>query len=173
MYPSKINGQDDWIWSWCGLRDQNHQSVNDIVLSIGDTVGNKNKKIFIGAISYGTLWELNVSLEFSVAVVRSHLDEVRLPSGSTHTRWNRFLPIKINVFVWRVALNRLPTRCNLVQKGIDLETIMCPLCQREVESLAHTLFRCEVAIAVWGRVAIWCDAYMPVFESFGEMIQWV
>ncbi|KAL4555601.1 hypothetical protein LXL04_038225 [Taraxacum kok-saghyz] len=97
-------------------------------------------------------WELNGSLEFSVAAVRAHLDASTLPT---------------------VASNRLPTRLNLEHKGIDVDTIMCPVCQRDVESLAHILFKCEVAIAVWGRVANWCDVYMLVFDSYGEMTQWV
>ncbi|KAL4565322.1 hypothetical protein LXL04_029411 [Taraxacum kok-saghyz] len=118
-------------------------------------------------------WELNDSSEFSVAVVRNHLDDVRLPVGIAPTLWNRFLPSKINVFRWRVALNRLPTRCNLVSKSIDLETVLCPVCQMEVESLAHFLFRCEVPFALWGRVALWCDVYMSVFDSFEEVRQWV
>ncbi|KAL4591545.1 hypothetical protein LXL04_004514 [Taraxacum kok-saghyz] len=118
-------------------------------------------------------WELNGSLEFSVAAIRAHLDASTLPTGASPTRWNRFVPIKINVFAWRVAFNRLPTRLNLEQKCIDVDTIMCPVCQREVESLAHILFKCEVAFAVWGRVANSYYAYMPVFDSFGEMTQWV
>ncbi|KAL4563259.1 hypothetical protein LXL04_027299 [Taraxacum kok-saghyz] len=121
----------------------------------------------------GWAWGLNDSSEFSVADVRNHLDDMRLPAGNAPTLWSRFLPIKINIFVWRVALNRLPTRCNLVSKGIDLETVLCPVCQMEVESLAHILFQCEVAFALWGRVATWCDAYMPVFDSFGEVHQWI
>ena len=43
-------------------------------------------------------WELNGSLEFSVAAVRAHLDASTLPNGTRPTRWNRFVPIKINVF---------------------------------------------------------------------------
>ncbi|GKE10048.1 hypothetical protein Tco_1413599 [Tanacetum coccineum] len=42
------------------------------------------------------------------------------------TRWVKVMPIKINVFAWRVRLFKLPTRLNLSLKGIDISTIVCP-----------------------------------------------
>ncbi|GJR49150.1 hypothetical protein Tco_1317253 [Tanacetum coccineum] len=50
--------------------------------------------------------------------VRSLLDNIFLPSADVPTRWVKFVPIKINIFAWRARLDRLPTRSNLVRKGV-------------------------------------------------------
>nr|GEW69152.1 RNA-directed DNA polymerase, eukaryota [Tanacetum cinerariifolium] len=41
------------------------------------------------------------------------------------TRWVKVMPIKINVFAWRVRLDKLPTWLNLSLKAIDISTIVC------------------------------------------------
>nr|GEV49010.1 putative RNA-directed DNA polymerase, eukaryota, reverse transcriptase zinc-binding domain protein [Tanacetum cinerariifolium] len=58
-------------------------------------------------------WALNVSKGFSVASARNHIDALTLNVSSTVTRWNKAIPIKINVFLWRLSLNKLATRINL------------------------------------------------------------
>ncbi|GJX29545.1 RNA-directed DNA polymerase, eukaryota, reverse transcriptase zinc-binding domain protein [Tanacetum coccineum] len=40
--------------------------------------------------------------------------------------WSKVLPIKLNVFLWRMLLDRLPTRTNLYNRGIDIDCVLCP-----------------------------------------------
>ncbi|GJZ70539.1 RNA-directed DNA polymerase, eukaryota [Tanacetum coccineum] len=61
------------------------------------------------------------------------------------TRWVKFIPIKINIFAWRVSLDELPTRLNLSLRGLDIPSIICPLCSIAVESTSHLLFSCQLA----------------------------
>nr|GEZ51679.1 RNA-directed DNA polymerase, eukaryota [Tanacetum cinerariifolium] len=56
---------------------------------------------------------------FSVASVRGLVDSVILDNGHDATPWNQYLPIKVNVFVWRLMLNRLPSRVNLDRRNIE------------------------------------------------------
>ncbi|GJX89146.1 hypothetical protein Tco_0341160 [Tanacetum coccineum] len=63
-------------------------------------------------------WSLNVSSGFSVASVRTLVDSHILDASPVPTRWNRSIPIKINVFLWRLSLNKLATRVNLDRKGM-------------------------------------------------------
>ncbi|PWA41815.1 hypothetical protein CTI12_AA550650 [Artemisia annua] len=60
------------------------------------------------------LWSLDSSSGFTVASVRSLIDANSLDVDSNATRWNRSIPIKVNVFLWRLMLNKLPTRVNLL-----------------------------------------------------------
>ena len=69
--------------------------------------------------------------------VRGILDHITLPSDDVHTRWVKFIPIKINIFVWRARLDRLSTRVNLVSKGIVLESDRCPMCGLVTEDILH------------------------------------
>ncbi|GKV49670.1 hypothetical protein SLEP1_g56408 [Rubroshorea leprosula] len=43
--------------------------------------------------------------------------------------WNQLMPAKVSVFTWRLCLNRLPTKDNLIQRGVDLvSNPSCVLC---------------------------------------------
>ncbi|GJT04570.1 hypothetical protein Tco_0839032 [Tanacetum coccineum] len=65
---------------------------------------------------------LNVLLgEFSVKSVRQLIDDLILPKEEVATRWVKVWPIKINVFAWRVRLDKLPTQLNLSLKGPTIE----------------------------------------------------
>ncbi|GKA04369.1 RNA-directed DNA polymerase, eukaryota, reverse transcriptase zinc-binding domain protein [Tanacetum coccineum] len=90
-------------------------------------------------------WSLNVSVGFSVSFVRSLIDAHILDVSCTATRWNPCIPIKVNVFLWRLLLNKLPSRVNLDRKGIDVVSILCPICQEDVETANHIFFTCEMA----------------------------
>ncbi|GJW31640.1 RNA-directed DNA polymerase, eukaryota [Tanacetum coccineum] len=79
-------------------------------------------------------WDLEGSGDFSVASVRKLIDDKRLPDVSSKTRWIKAIPIKINVHAWKVRLDCLPTRINISRRGIDIESILCPICDNAVES---------------------------------------
>nr|GEZ88416.1 RNA-directed DNA polymerase, eukaryota [Tanacetum cinerariifolium] len=51
-------------------------------------------------------WDLNGNGVFYVKDVRKLLDESFLPNEATATRWVKFVSIKINVFAWKVSLDR-------------------------------------------------------------------
>nr|GEX90851.1 RNA-directed DNA polymerase, eukaryota [Tanacetum cinerariifolium] len=74
------------------------------------------------------VWTLESSGEFSVRSTCSYTDDALLPTVGAPTRWVSVVPIKINVFAWRVSLDRLPTRINLSLRGIDILFILCPIC---------------------------------------------
>nr|GFA30669.1 RNA-directed DNA polymerase, eukaryota [Tanacetum cinerariifolium] len=63
-------------------------------------------------------WDINGDGEFRVKDIRLLLDDAFLPKDDSSTRWVKSIPIKINIFAWKVSLARLPTRHNLVQRGI-------------------------------------------------------
>nr|GEU51803.1 RNA-directed DNA polymerase, eukaryota, reverse transcriptase zinc-binding domain protein [Tanacetum cinerariifolium] len=64
-------------------------------------------------------WDMNGSGVFRVKDVRCMLDDFFLPRDEVVTRWLPYLPIKLNVFAWRLYLDRLPTKSNLIRRGIQ------------------------------------------------------
>ncbi|GJU53304.1 RNA-directed DNA polymerase, eukaryota [Tanacetum coccineum] len=64
-------------------------------------------------------WDMNGSGTYRVKDVRNMLDDFFLPKDEVATRWLPHLPIKLNVFAWRLYLDRLPTKSNLIQRGIQ------------------------------------------------------
>ncbi|GJT54119.1 RNA-directed DNA polymerase, eukaryota [Tanacetum coccineum] len=87
------------------------------------------------------VWDLNGEGVFCVKDVRNLLDDVFLPKAPIATRWIKYVPIKLNVFAWKVHLNRLPTRVNLQHRGVLVSDPSCPICHSEDEDLAHLFFR--------------------------------
>nr|GEY29477.1 RNA-directed DNA polymerase, eukaryota [Tanacetum cinerariifolium] len=73
------------------------------------------------------------------------VDDYFLPTEDVLTRWVTSIPININIFTWRVCLDKLPTRLNLSLRGLDIPSIPCRLCSIVVESTLHLLFSCQLA----------------------------
>ena len=55
---------------------------------------------------------------------------------------------KIRIFAWRACIEGLPTRLNLVKRGINVGAD-CPLCGKCVESTSHVLIFCNKISEVW------------------------
>nr|GEX16307.1 NB-ARC domains-containing protein [Tanacetum cinerariifolium] len=65
--------------------------------------------------------DLNGEGVYRVKDIRYSLDDLLLPTSDIVTRWIKVIPIKINVFVWRARLDRLPTRLHLSKRGVLLD----------------------------------------------------
>ncbi|GJT30788.1 RNA-directed DNA polymerase, eukaryota, reverse transcriptase zinc-binding domain protein [Tanacetum coccineum] len=124
--------------------------------------------------TYNDRWyfSLSSSGEFSVKDTRLAIDDLVLPSHSEPTRWVKLIPIKINVFMWRARRGCLPTRYNLVQKGVILESTSCPICFSEEEDVHHLLFRCSLSQEVLHRVCRWWEIDFQLWRSFSEWDAW-
>ncbi|GJU20243.1 hypothetical protein Tco_1153585 [Tanacetum coccineum] len=97
----------DWSFILRRLRRGAEESsqFNALLSFIGDVVLSDQKDTWE--------WSLNNSIGFTVASVRTLIDANTLVVDSNATRWIRCVPIKVNIFLWRLVLNKLPTRVNL------------------------------------------------------------
>ncbi|GJU22384.1 RNA-directed DNA polymerase, eukaryota [Tanacetum coccineum] len=105
---------------------------------------------------------------YSVKAIRSIIDEDIAPSSIPCTRWSKALPRKVNIFMWRLFLDKLPNRFNLSTRGLDIASIMCPICNLHAESISHILFSCNAAANIWKLIRGWCDLKIPVLNSCGD-----
>ncbi|GKD28305.1 RNA-directed DNA polymerase, eukaryota, partial [Tanacetum coccineum] len=110
--------------------------------------------------------------EFRVKEVRNILDDLFLPSQLESTRWVKYIPIKINVFAWRARRDCLPTRSNLIRRGVHLDSANCPLCQTSEEDIQHVLFRCDLAQIVLRKICRWWDLDWQDLSSFSDWHSW-
>ncbi|GKD68291.1 RNA-directed DNA polymerase, eukaryota [Tanacetum coccineum] len=117
-------------------------------------------------------YSLSSSGAFNVKDTRLAIDDLILPSYFEPTRWVNLIPIKINVFMWRARRDGLPTRHNLVRKGVNLESTDCPVCQLEEEDVCHLLFRCSLAQEVLQRVCRWWEIDFQNWLSFSDWDVW-
>ena len=112
------------------------------------------------------VWEHDKDRGFSVKKLRELLEERELQGGSSGevTEWLTLVPKKVNVFLWRTRLRRIATRLDLNNRGIDLDSILCPRCGNAVEDIDHALVTCEEVKKVWERVGNW---WGKSFEGIG------
>ncbi|GJX49572.1 RNA-directed DNA polymerase, eukaryota, reverse transcriptase zinc-binding domain protein [Tanacetum coccineum] len=117
-------------------------------------------------------WLLDPSGDFSVKSTREFIDDSMLPKTDVPTRWVKSIPIKINIFAWRVSLDKLPTRLNLSLRGLDIPSIICPLCSIAVESTSHLLFSCQLARQLMIKVVHWWELEYQDFHSYEDWLLW-
>nr|GEV70837.1 RNA-directed DNA polymerase, eukaryota [Tanacetum cinerariifolium] len=72
-----------------------------------------------------------------------------------------------------MALNKLPTRVNLDRKGIDVHSVLCPVCLEEVETVNHLFFSCELASKIWALLANWWAIDIPFCVNLADWFSWI
>jgi len=117
-------------------------------------------------------WSLDGSDEFSVASARKYINSKTLVVDHSSTRWNTFVPIKVNIFTWRLSLNKIPIRDNLDKRGIDIHSLLCPVCDLEIETVRHLFFSCQMARDIWKNIGRWWALDIPDFNSNSDWIGW-
>nr|GEU33239.1 retrovirus-related Pol polyprotein from transposon TNT 1-94 [Tanacetum cinerariifolium] len=109
---------------------------------------------------------------FCVKDVRCLLDDVFLPKAEVPTWWIKSIPIKINIFAWKLCLDRLPTRVNLAKRNMAVASLLFPLCDSSMKDAAHLFLRCDMAKDVMFLVSRWWDLEDHRFGSFQEWLAW-
>ncbi|GKC41133.1 RNA-directed DNA polymerase, eukaryota, reverse transcriptase zinc-binding domain protein [Tanacetum coccineum] len=118
------------------------------------------------------IWLLDSTGEFSVHSARIYIDSIMLPDVGPPTRWVKVVPNKINVFAWKVSLDKLPSRLNLSLRGIDIPSITCPICCLNGESCSHLFFACSFTRLIWRKIARWWDIDIHDFNAYEDWISW-
>lgn len=108
---------------------------------------------------------IGVEDEFAVRGAIYHLDWLKHPSRGISTIWNRFFPIKINTFMWRLILDRLPTIMDFVRRGVEIDSFLCPYCLEVQENVNHIFLNCNLAHQQWLKLTPWMDKLIPIFPS--------
>jgi hypothetical protein len=67
--------------------------------------------------------------------------------------WHKQIPLKVFIFVWRLFRDRLPTKTDLVTRGIiSLEAHLCVSGCGGVESGQHLFISCSTFGSFWALV---------------------
>ncbi|XP_071689109.1 uncharacterized protein [Rutidosis leptorrhynchoides] len=94
---------------------------------------------------------------FSTGTLADWISSKLLLSGHNNgeTLRNNLVPKEIEVFTWRARKKRLPVLFELDKRGVDLNSVCCPLCDGDIESVNHSLILCKQAFDVWCKVFEW------------------
>nr|GEU68392.1 hypothetical protein [Tanacetum cinerariifolium] len=91
-------------------------------------------------------WAPNVPKGFSVASVRSYID--------------------LRILV-------LPSRVNLDRRGIDVHSVLYPVCLEDVETVNHLFFTCDMASQLWVMLANWWAIDIPLCTNLKDWFIWL
>ncbi|GAU37863.1 hypothetical protein TSUD_22790 [Trifolium subterraneum] len=69
--------------------------------------------------------------------------------------WHSRVPLKVSIFAWRLLHDRLPTKANLVTRGILSPA--AHFCVSAIESAHHLFISCSTFGSLWALVRSWID----------------
>ncbi|GLT33058.1 hypothetical protein SLA2020_076770 [Shorea laevis] len=79
-----------------------------------------------------------------------------LDDNSCSLIWNPLVPSRISFLIWRLLLNRLPTKDNLLIKGVNLTSNPnCVFCGAYLEDANHVFAKCRWSQHLWSRICYW------------------
>ncbi|CAJ2669139.1 unnamed protein product [Trifolium pratense] len=82
--------------------------------------------------------------------------------------WNSPAPSKVIAFSWQLLHDRVPTKDNLLLRGI-IQNILggnCVWCNVSPESSSHLFLRCKVAHSVWYAIFKWLGVVIVMPPNF-------
>ncbi|GJT00844.1 RNA-directed DNA polymerase, eukaryota, reverse transcriptase zinc-binding domain protein [Tanacetum coccineum] len=85
--------------------------------------------------------------------------------------WNSWVPRKVNICAWRVFLNHLPTRANLMHRGIQVQNPCCAFCEVHLESTNHCFFSCPKIEILWLKIWDWWKASGSFNPSLEDILK--
>ncbi|KAL4591853.1 hypothetical protein LXL04_004827 [Taraxacum kok-saghyz] len=108
---------------------------------------------------------------YSTKWMRKQISDYRFTEEATFNRWNKWLPKKINIFMWRIFKGRIPTKTVLQRLGANIPYTICNSCATEDETLAHIFLKCGVAqelrqiFNLWKKHIIGLELGLPSREK--------
>jgi len=76
----------------------------------------------------------------------------------------------VRSFIWKVRLNRIPSKSALFRRGVDVSFVECSLCTCTRETSDHVLLHCHFAAVVCARIFKWCGWSFHMESSIRECI---
>ncbi|KAJ9564081.1 hypothetical protein OSB04_000047 [Centaurea solstitialis] len=126
-----------------------------------------------GETSDKVAWALERSGQFTVASMRKAYDDFYLKKSSrSNLMWTNRVPSKVSIHAWRTGHCRLPTKCNLQKRGINLLSLDCSLCGGEEETEDHLFVRCPVARSVLNDIGRWWGVNASSVNHLRDLFQW-
>jgi hypothetical protein len=87
--------------------------------------------------------------------------------------WESSALLKVVAFSWELLLDRIPTRSNIVIRGILALDGSCEFlgCIGQVESYTHLFLHCPSAMKVWGEIFKWLGISVVIPPSLSSLFE--
>jgi hypothetical protein len=98
---------------------------------------------------------------------------IRVSTVVASTLWNKHVPLKVVLFAWHLFRDRLPTKDNLLRRGvIPFDSRLCIAGCNSVETSTHLFLHCATFGSVWQILLRWLgvSAALPlgVVDHFNQ-----
>ncbi|KAL4565722.1 hypothetical protein LXL04_029825 [Taraxacum kok-saghyz] len=110
--------------------------------------------------------------EYSTRWLRDCMETHKTMGQIQSESWNKWVPKKHNIFIWRLLKNRLPTRRNLCNMGVDVPCSLCPLCDQKEEDANHLFVECSISTQFWTKLGFWWQISSPSFARCEDPFVW-
>ncbi|GAU31805.1 hypothetical protein TSUD_58060 [Trifolium subterraneum] len=83
--------------------------------------------------------------------------------------WHPRVPLKVSILAWRLLRDKLPTKANLITRGIlSPEAHFCVSGCRAVESAQHLFLSCSTFGHLWSMVSSWIGSPLVVSHTIPD-----
>ncbi|XP_071688385.1 uncharacterized protein [Rutidosis leptorrhynchoides] len=148
-----------WSYTWCWVRNLIGRLHGELIQLKALT--KSEAKLGNGKCT----WKCKTSgkNEYNSKIVTEKINELMTQSDNSNnaTLRNSLLPQKIEIFIWRTKRKRIPTRVELDKMGVDLDTMLCPMCNDTIETVDHAILECKFAKEIWEGIFKWRGTNAP------------
>ncbi|KAJ9538859.1 hypothetical protein OSB04_031592 [Centaurea solstitialis] len=156
-----------WTWTWEWRRDLRGRELGELEALYSELRGVLPRL----GVRDKSVWKLDEINGFSVSKLRNLLEETRASLVNVvETSWLKAVPTKVNVFIWRLRFGRLPTWAVLDEMGVEVNSMLCPRCGEEVETVNHALFSCVKVRRFWKQVDRWWVIELQDLSTLTDLI---
>jgi len=145
--------EEEWSWklSWRRSRFQWESELLDELLRVIDRIKPRRDTTDIQT------WGGDASGVYSVKTAYDCLAKSTRgrPNVIFKLLWQVKASPNVLVTAWRALLDRLPTKANLMTRGVMINSQPCVMCGGGIESAQHLFLDCTVAQRVWNRFLRW------------------
>lgn len=118
----------------------------------------------------GWKWEGDPTGVFTVKSLRVIIDNLMNSPFAGFCFWNKWLPSRVNCFVWRLLQNHIPIKPNLASRGIIMLSEDCSICSDNIESIYHLFHSCPAVHEVWIWFLKWCNIRIGSHSSLEQLV---
>ncbi|XP_071740106.1 uncharacterized protein [Rutidosis leptorrhynchoides] len=162
-----INVNSTSTSNWCWVRPPRGRALNEI-LELNNLISS------VTLTDQSDSWKFNLDSTgiYTTKTLSQIINNLKLGihASAILIQRNKFTPQKVNFFAWRVIQRKIPIRVELDKRGIDLDTILCPLCDTDTETIDHTFVTCPKTSQIRELILTWWSQAITSITNLGDVI---
>jgi hypothetical protein len=168
-----------WLWEFVWRRNPfvwEEELIGQLLTKVNRAEVKNCEDAWVSLIGNDDVYSVKAGYHY---LCNNFLPDTNLSEHVCHTmknQWCSLAPQKVVIFAWQLLHQRLPTRTNLLHRGIIAPELgsQCCLCCEGRESETHLFATCSFAMLVWSGINQWMglQSVQPgslqiSFDSFG------